>query len=61
MCESFVATLESELLDRRKFATKADARMAVFEFLDGWCNSGRLPLADLPGKEDPRSNTNKSP
>lgn len=41
MCESFFATLECELLDRRKFQTKAEARMAVFEFIEGWYNSGR--------------------
>jgi putative transposase len=35
MCESFFATLECELLDRRRFATKAEARMAVFEFIEG--------------------------
>lgn len=28
MCESFFATLECELLERRRFATKAEARMA---------------------------------
>jgi putative transposase len=41
MCESFFATLECELLDRRKFQTKAEARMAVFEFIEGWYNPGR--------------------
>jgi putative transposase len=41
MCESFFATLECELLDRRKFQTKAKARMAVFEFIEGWYNPGR--------------------
>jgi putative transposase len=41
MCESFFATLECELLDRRKFRTKAEARMAVFEFIEGWYNPGR--------------------
>jgi putative transposase len=35
MCESFFATLECELLDRRKFRTKAEARMAVFAFIEG--------------------------
>ena len=40
-CESFFATLECELLDRRKFKTKADARMAVFEFIEGRYNPGR--------------------
>jgi putative transposase len=41
MCESFFATLECELLDRRSFKTQADARMAVFEFIEGWYNPHR--------------------
>ncbi len=38
MCESFFATLDRELLSRRRFETKAEARMAVFEFIEGWYN-----------------------
>jgi putative transposase len=38
MCESFFATLERELLARRRFETKAQARMAIFEFIEGWYN-----------------------
>jgi len=45
MAESFFATLECELLDRRRFATKAEARMAVFEFIKGWYNSARRHLS----------------
>lgn len=41
MCESFFATLECELLDRQKFRTKAEARMAIFQFIEGWYNPGR--------------------
>lgn len=41
MCESFFATLECELLRRRKFQTKAEARMAVFVFIEGWYNPSR--------------------
>jgi putative transposase len=41
MCESFFATLECELLDRRKFKTKAEARIACFEFIEGWYNPSR--------------------
>jgi putative transposase len=41
MCESFFATLECELLDRRRFATKAEARMALFYFIEGWYNPRR--------------------
>ena len=38
---SFFATLECELIDRRRFATKAEARMAVFSFIEGWYNPRR--------------------
>jgi putative transposase len=41
MCESFFATLECELLDRTRFATQAEARPAVFDFIEGWYNTHR--------------------
>lgn len=41
MCESFFASLECELLDRHRFATQAEARMAVFGYLEGWYNPRR--------------------
>ncbi len=41
MCESFFATLECELLNRRKFKTQAEAKMAIFEFIEGWYNPTR--------------------
>jgi putative transposase len=41
MCESFFATLECELLERRSFKTQAEARMAVFDFIEGWYNPHR--------------------
>jgi len=41
MCESFFATLECELLDREQFQTRAEARLAVFEFIEGWYNPRR--------------------
>jgi hypothetical protein len=41
MAESFFATLECELLDRRRFRTLAEARMAVFEFIEGFYNPRR--------------------
>ncbi len=41
MCESFFATLECELLDRTRFRSHAEARMAVFEFIEGWYNPRR--------------------
>ena len=41
MCESFFATLECELLVRRRFATHAEARTAMFTFIEGWYNPHR--------------------
>jgi len=45
MCESFFATLECELLDRRRFASQAEARMACFSFIESWYNPVRLHSA----------------
>ena len=45
MCESFFATLECELLDRRRFASQVEARMACFSFIEGWYNPIRLHSA----------------
>ena len=41
MGESFFATLECELLDRRRFKTSSEARLALFEFIEGWYNPHR--------------------
>ena len=41
MAESFFATLECELIDRTSFPTQAEARMAIFEFIEGWYNPHR--------------------
>jgi putative transposase len=41
MAESFFATLECELLERRRFKTQAEARMAVFAFIEGFYNPRR--------------------
>ena len=45
MAESFFATLECELIDRRSFRTHAEARMAIFAFLESWYNPRRLHSA----------------
>jgi putative transposase len=44
MCESF-ATLEGELLERRRFPSQAEARIALFSFIEGWYNPARLHSA----------------
>jgi putative transposase len=61
MVESFFATLECELLDRRRFRTQAEARMAVFEFIEGFYNQrrrhsslGYLSPIDFERRHDPQ-------
>jgi putative transposase len=41
MCESFFATLECELLERERFRNQAEAKMKVFDFIEGWYNPRR--------------------
>jgi putative transposase len=41
MAESFFATLERELLSRRRFQSQAEAKMAVFTWIEGWYNPHR--------------------
>jgi len=41
VAESFFATLELELIDRSTWATRADARRAIFGFIHTWYNRKR--------------------
>jgi putative transposase len=41
MAESFFATLKCELLDRTRFETQREAKLAVFEWIEGWHNPQR--------------------
>jgi putative transposase len=41
MAESFFATLECELIDRRVWKTQAEARTAIFTWIEGWYNPRR--------------------
>jgi len=41
MCESFFATLETELIDRSSFRSRVEARMAIFDFIEGFYNPRR--------------------
>ena len=41
MAESFFATLECELLHRHRFRTRTQARVAVFDYLEGFYNPRR--------------------
>ena len=39
--ESFFATLECGLIEREQFTPRAGARMAIFDFIEGWYNPRR--------------------
>jgi len=41
LCESFFATLECELIDRRAFHTQTQARQQLFHYSDGYYNPHR--------------------
>lgn len=41
MAESFWATLEREVLSRRRFKTQAEAKLAIFAWIEGWYNPHR--------------------
>ncbi len=41
LAESFFATLECELLDRQRFKTRTDARLALFDYLEVFYNRER--------------------
>jgi putative transposase len=45
MCESFFATLECELLDRRRFKTYGEGEIAIFDFIEGFYNTQRIHSA----------------
>ena len=64
MCESFFATLECELLARLRFTSQAEARMAVFSYIEGWYNARSppfwhpLPIPDCLRDADTQGNPN---
>ncbi|WP_062346480.1 IS3 family transposase [Herbidospora yilanensis] len=42
LAESFFATIKGELLDERRWPTRAAAHSAIFEFIESWYNLRRL-------------------
>lgn len=59
-CGSFFPMLESELIDRRRFRSRAEARLAIFAFLQAWYNPrqrrpalGYLLPIDYEGRVQP--------
>jgi putative transposase len=45
MAESFIATLKTEFVHRRRFPDGEVARSAIFEYLEGFYNRRRLHSA----------------
>jgi len=43
----FFATLECALLDRCRFSTQAEARLAVFDFIEGWSRFAGDPITRM--------------
>jgi putative transposase len=41
VCEAFHATIEKELLRRRSFRTRQEARTAIFDWIEAWYNRER--------------------
>ena len=41
LCESFFASLECELIDRHSFRSKLQAKLAVFDYIEGFYNPHR--------------------
>jgi transposase InsO family protein len=41
MAESFVSTLKAELIHRHRFPTRQAARVAIFEYIEGFYNRAR--------------------
>jgi putative transposase len=41
IAESFFASLECELIDRESWKTRTEARIAVFDYIEGWYNPNR--------------------
>ncbi len=42
MCESFFATLKRELISRRRFRTRREARREIFDYIEGLYSTRRL-------------------
>ena len=41
MAESFFATVECERIDRRTYRSQAEARLDLFQYIEGWYNPHR--------------------
>jgi putative transposase len=64
MAESFFATLECELLEPSRFRTLSEARLAIFDFIEGFYNTRRRHSAidyDSPANYERRFHSLPNP
>lgn len=66
MAESFFASLECELIARRKWTSKSEARTAVFTWIESWYNPRCLHsaldyLSPIQFEEKQRANNDRAP
>ncbi|WP_405583559.1 integrase core domain-containing protein [Streptomyces sp. NBC_01190] len=57
LAESFFATIKRELLDTTTWPSRAAARTAIFDFIEGWYNLHRLQQPRLPQSRRLRDRT----
>jgi putative transposase len=67
MCESFFATLKTELTDRHRFRVAAEAKAAIFMFIESWYNRQRrhssinyLSPDEFERRHQPRSSSSRT-
>jgi len=65
MAESFFASLECELIARRRWTSKNEAKTAVFTWIEGWYNPRRLHsalnyLSPIQFEEKQRANNDRA-
>jgi putative transposase len=67
MADSFFATLECELIDRRVWQTKTEARLSLFTYIEGWYHPrrrhsapGLISPANYERKRNPTARTDQT-
>ncbi len=45
VAETFIKTMKTEMVYHHKFATRQEASLAVFEYIEGWYNKKRRHAA----------------
>jgi len=62
--ESFMGTLKNEMLQGGSFASDADAKIEIFDFIESYCNHHRKHSAlryQTPAQFEAKNQTSNSP